>query len=185
MQNAPIEQRGSANDHPDRGDAVWNPYLVGIGLGLTLLTSFVVLGTGLGASGAIARSAAWLAHSISPETVEGNQYLGDWFSDGSPLSYYLVFMAIGVFSGGLLSAWSARRTELCVERGPGASIAFRLPLALVGGLLSGFASRIAAGCTSGQALSGGALLLTGSWAFFLALFGGAFTTAWFVRKEWS
>ena len=32
-------------------------------------------------------------------------------------------------------------------------------LAGTGGLLAGFASRLARGCTSGQALSGGALLL--------------------------
>ena len=30
----------------------WNPYLAGIGLGLVLLASFVIVGRGLGASGA-------------------------------------------------------------------------------------------------------------------------------------
>jgi hypothetical protein len=31
----------------------WNPYLSGIGLGLVLLASFVVMGRGLGASGGV------------------------------------------------------------------------------------------------------------------------------------
>ena len=30
----------------------WNPYLAGFGLGLVLLASFVIMGRGLGASGA-------------------------------------------------------------------------------------------------------------------------------------
>ncbi len=35
-----------------------NPYLAGIGLGLTLLLSFLILGAGLGASSGLARIAA-------------------------------------------------------------------------------------------------------------------------------
>jgi uncharacterized membrane protein YedE/YeeE len=61
----------------------------------------------------------------------------------------------------------------------------RLALAVGGGVLVGFASRLAAGCTSGQALSGGALLLSGSWAFMIAIFVGAFGAARLVRKEWA
>jgi len=60
----------------------------------------------------------------------------------------------------------------------------RLGYALVGGVIVGFASRLAQGCTSGQALSGGALLLTGSMVFMLCLFAGGYATAWFVRRQW-
>ncbi|QDV09121.1 putative inner membrane protein [Planctomycetes bacterium Poly30] len=181
----PPVRRGPLDEDVPGAERVWNPYLVGVGLGLTLLTSFVVLGAGLGASGSVARGSAWLAHLFAPEAVEGNAYLGPWFSAGSPLRYYLVFMGLGTFAGGLTSAWAANRIRPGVERGPRASILLRLVLALLGGLAAGFASRVAAGCTSGQALTGGALFLTGSWAFFLAFFGGAFLLAWFVRKEWS
>jgi hypothetical protein len=51
-------------------------------------------------------------------------------------------------------------------------------------VIVGFASRLAQGCTSGQALSGGALLLTGSMVFMLCLFAGGYATAWFVRRQW-
>ena len=37
-----------------------NPYLAGIGLGLTLLLAFVLVGRGLGASGALMRFTAWI-----------------------------------------------------------------------------------------------------------------------------
>jgi uncharacterized membrane protein YedE/YeeE len=48
----------------------------------------------------------------------------------------------------------------------------------------GIGARIGRGCTSGQALSGGALLSVGSWIFMMAVFAGAYCTAYFVRKEW-
>ena len=40
------------------------------------------------------------------------------------------------------------------------------------------------GCTSGQALTGGALLNLGSWAFMMCVFGGAYAVAWFFRRQW-
>lgn len=181
----PPIRRGPLNEEIPGQERVWNPYLAGVGLGLTLLTSFVVLGTGIGASGAIARSAAWITHLFAPAAVEGNDYMGRWFEGTSPIAYYLVFMALGAFGGGFISAFAAGRLRPSIERGPRASAGMRLVLALIGGVAVGFASRVAAGCTSGQALSGGALFLTGSWAFFLSFFAGAYALAWLVRKEWS
>jgi hypothetical protein len=40
------------------------------------------------------------------------------------------------------------------------------------------------GCTSGQALTGGALLSVGSWAFMFSVFGGGYALAYFVRRAW-
>jgi hypothetical protein len=57
--------------------------------------------------------------------------------------------------------------------------------ALAGGILVGYAAQIARGCTSGQALSGGAVLSVGSWAFMFSVFGGAYALAWFIRKLWN
>ena len=56
--------------------------------------------------------------------------------------------------------------------------------ALAGGVIMGIAAGLARGCTSGQALSGGALLATGSWVFMLMVFAGGYATAWFVRRQW-
>lgn len=162
----------------------WNPYLAGIGLGLTLLVSYVVLGTGLGASGGITRLAASAAHAVAPAAVERNEYLGGWFADGNPLAYYLVTMFVGTLVGGFLSAFAAGRTAFVVERGPTAPAGLRLALALVGGGLAGLGARFALGCTSGQALSGGAMLQTGSFVFTGACFAAAFALAPIVRKEW-
>ena len=48
----------------------------------------------------------------------------------------------------------------------------------------GIGAKLARGCTSGQALTGGALLNVGSWAFMMCVFAGAYATAWFVRRQW-
>jgi hypothetical protein len=49
----------------------------------------------------------------------------------------------------------------------------------------GFAARMALGCTSGQALSGGALMSAGSWIFMLSVFAGGYGLARAVRRQWT
>jgi uncharacterized protein len=159
-----------------------NPYLVGVLLGLVLLASFVILGAGLGASGGIAHIAASLSLGVSVPHTLGSEYFGKW--GAKPLHYYLVFMFGGTFVGALFSAILANRVRIQVERGVMSSVSRRLWHALAGGVIVGFASRLAQGCTSGQALSGGALLLTGSLVFLVCLFASGYATAWFVRRQW-
>ena len=48
----------------------------------------------------------------------------------------------------------------------------------------GVGAKLARGCTSGQALSGGAVLGVGSWAFMLTVFAGGYAAAWFLRRQW-
>jgi len=174
------------SDTRRQGLPYWSPYLAGFGLGLTLLFAYWVLGTGLGASGGLARVGAWCEALVCPAHVGSSRYFGEWFAPGSPhvLAYYLVFMSLGTIAGGLISALASRRLTPVVERGPRISARGRLWLALGGGILVGFASRLARGCTSGQALTGTAMLFTGSFAFLVCLFIGAYATALLVRRQW-
>jgi uncharacterized membrane protein YedE/YeeE len=160
-----------------------NPYLTGVMLGLVLLSSFALLGAGLGASGGIARFSAWVEGLIAPAHTLASPYFGGW--GRNPLSYYLVFMLCGVFLGAGVSAVASDRFKLKVEKGASFPSKLRLIYALVGGVLVGFASRLAAGCTSGQALTGGALLLSGSLVFLFSLFATGYALAWFFRRQWN
>lgn len=160
----------------------WNPYLAGVALGGTLLASYLTLGAGLGASAGIARIAAFCERTVFPVHISTQEYFGAWGTQ--PLNYYLVFMFVGTFFGGLLSAVLGRRVRLQIERGAKATRRQRLLLALTGGVLAGFSSRLAQGCTSGQALSGSATLLSGSLVFLVCIFAGGYATAWFVRSQW-
>lgn len=160
-----------------------NSYLAGVFLGVTLLASYLVLGAGLGASAGIARAGAFCELVVAPARTLASQYFGRWGEQ--PLHYYLVFMLAGVFVGGLVSALLADRCAVVMERGTKCSSRKRLIFALVGGSIVGFASRLANGCTSGQALSGSAVLLTGSLLFLVSVFMGGYAAAWFVRRQWN
>jgi len=163
----------------------WNPYVAGIALGLVLLASFVVVGRGLGASGAYKLAGAAVIHQAAPTFAEENENIGPSFHPGrSVLNEWIVFLAVGTFFGGAVGAFTAGRFKWQTIRGPRISKENRWVLAVVGGALSGFAAQLARGCTSGQALTGGAQLALGSWVFMLSVFGGAYALAWFVRKEW-
>jgi uncharacterized membrane protein YedE/YeeE len=165
-----------------QGKPFMNPYLAGVFLGLTLLAAFLILGAGLGASAGIARVAAFCEMCVLPAHTLNTEYFGRWGEN--PLSYYLVFMFIGVLLGGGVSSMMARRMKLEVERGAACPSGLRLIYAVIGGILVGFASRLASGCTSGQALTGTALLLTGSFVFLVFVFAGGYASAWFVRRQW-
>ncbi len=162
-----------------------NPYLAGIGLGLVLLSAFVLVGRGLGASGAFNALAAWLASLVAPAYARSNEFLSGYLAgETHPLKTWLVFEMAGLFAGAFLSGLLARRLAGGIERGPRASIAMRLVLAFAGGMLMGFGSALARGCASGQALTGGALLNLGSWAFMICFFAGAYLAAPLLRREW-
>jgi hypothetical protein len=164
-----------------------NPYLAGIGLGLVLLSAFVIMGRGLGASGAFKAVAAFLANAVSPAYAHSRAYLGDYLGDGSvsPLKNWLLFEVLGVMAGAFLSGMLARRVRYGVEKGTRASVAIRFAFAFGGGVLTATGAALGRGCTSGQALTGGSLLNVGSWAFMLSVFAGAYALAYFVRGEWT
>ncbi len=163
-----------------------HPYLAGFGLGLVLLAAFVIMGRGLGASGAFSSLVAVGADLVATEHTRANEFYAEYLGDGSrhPLMDWLVFEVAGVFVGGFISGILAGRIRKGIERGPSATKGKRLFYAFIGGGIMGIGSKLARGCTSGQALTGGALLNVGSWAFMLCVFAGAYATAYFVRRQW-
>lgn len=164
-----------------------NPYLAGLGLGLVLLASFVVMGRGLGASGAFSSFVALAVDTIAPAHARANEFYLGYLEGGAghPLKSYLVFQVLGVLAGGFFSGVLARRVKRTVEKGPRIGVRARLLMAFSGGALMGIGAKMARGCTSGQALSGGAVLNVGSWAFMLMIFAGGYMLAYFVRRQWT
>jgi len=162
-----------------------NPYLAGIGLGLVLLAAFVLVGRGLGASGAFNSAIAWLVSLVAPGYARSNEFLSAYLEEGThPLKAWLVFEIAGAFVGALLSGLLAGRVAKAVEKGPRVSVGTRLAFAFVGGALMAIGAAFARGCTSGQALTGGSLLNLGSWASMMCIFGGAYAVAWLFRRQW-
>ena len=169
-----------------RSGTYWNPYVAGILLGVVMFLAFFVTGHGLGASGGLARALFAFEAKVAPGYVDTHPYLVR-FAGGSqsPLDHWLVWVVLGVMVGGFVSGVSAGRVRVETHKGPSITVGVRWMLALAGGILVGYAAQIARGCTSGQALAGGAVLSVGSWAFMFAVFGGGYALAWFVRKLWN
>jgi len=162
-----------------------DPYVCGVGLGLVLLAAYVVMGRGLGASGAFASSASGVVAALSPASARANPYFARYAgAAGGPWLDWLVFELAGVAIGGLVSAYFAGRLRFEVERGPHTSRAARLLMALGGGAVMGAGAVLARGCTSGQALTGGALLSVGSWLFMIGAFAAAYVVAPLLRRAW-
>jgi hypothetical protein len=165
---------------------LWNPYVAGIALGLVILMTIYIMGTGVGASGAVARTAVVAAHTIAPTAVEKNGYMGGFYKPGKrhPFVNWIFIQVIGVFIGGFLGALTGKRLKLDVVKGERASRGMRLALAFGGGTLWGVGTRFAMGCASGQAMTGGATMALGSWVVMMAMFAAAFGFAAVVRREW-
>ena len=162
----------------------WNPYAAGFALGIVLLLTFVAVGRGLGASGAFVRVVAEGVHQVSPERAAANPVYRSAGDEGGALDNWLLVEVAGMMVGGALSAAIAGRWRRIVERGPTMAARSRLLLAFGGGAVMAIGARLARGCTSGQALSGGAVLSAGSWAFMAALFAGAYAAVTLSRRQW-
>jgi uncharacterized protein len=171
----------------DRPRPYLDPYVAGVGIGLVLLAAYAIAGRGLGASGAFASVvAAGTAATVGIDAALSSAAVAPYLADGiaTPVSDWLVLELAGVIAGGFTSAWLAGRTRSVVERGARLAEVPRMSAAIAGGVVMGFGAKLARGCTSGQALSGGALLSTGSWIFIGSCFAAGYLLAPFTRRLW-
>lgn len=164
-----------------------DPYVAGVGIGLVLLAAYAIAGRGLGASGAFASVVATGMAVVEGSTkVAASSATAPYLTHGlaSPLHDWLVLELLGVIAGGFASAWFAGRTKATIERGEGVSASQRVGAAIAGGVLMGLGAKLARGCTSGQALTGGALLAAGSWIFIATCFATGYALSPLARRLW-
>lgn len=160
----------------------WNPYLVGVGLGLLSWAVFGIVNNPLGVTTTLSQWAGAVAEPvIGAEGLRANAY---WAKE-LPKWDYGTFFLIGTFFGALVGAALSR--DLRIEVVPavwrerfGSSPAKRLAVAFVGGLLVMYGARMAGGCTSGNGLSGSMQLAVSGWTFFITMFATGLATAWLM-----
>ena len=172
---------------PPEGRPYLNPYLAGVGIGAVLLAAYVVMGQGIGASGAFSSVVASGVAAASPAHAAANPSYAAYVPRG-PLSLFhdwFVWEIAGVVVGGALSAWQAGRFRVATERGPRLTDRGRWGWAFAGGMLMAVGAKLARGCTSGQALSGGAMLSVGSWLFIVGAFAAGYLAAPLFRRLWA
>ena len=157
----------------------WNPYLVGIGLGVLSWFAFGVVNQPLGISTALSSaSSVCTLPVIGSEGVAQNAY---WAKTPLKLDGGMLFL-IGTFLGALLSVAASRTfrwetVPTAWSQQFGRSSAKRLIAAFVAGLIFTYGARMAGGCTSGHGISGSLQLALSSWTFFLTMFAAGIVTA--------
>lgn len=166
--------------------AFMNPYLAGALLGVVLFLAYFLTGTGLGASGGMARLVAAGEDLVAPRHIDRVGHLAEMAGgEKNPLDHWIVLVTFGTLAGGFVSAFLNKRLKAETQKGPRISNRTRWLYAFLGGGFMGFGARVARGCTSGQALSGGAVLSVGSWAFMFAVFAGGYALAYTFRRLWT
>ena len=159
----------------------WSPYVAGAGLGVVVAISEGVLRRPLSASGAFDKLAAYPGHALFPRSVY-------WAHVMTPAITWQVWLMLGLLLGAFASSTLSHQAHATwlpdaqwVPRF-GVSRARRLAIAFVGAALVQIGAGIAGGCTSGLAISGGALLAPAAFVFMAGMFAGGVPTAcWWYR----
>ncbi len=164
--------------------AFWSPYLAGAGLGFTLLASFIIAGQGLGASRAFTVVAGAVLNIAAPTYTSTLTYLSKYLEQ-SLFQDWTFLELTGVLIGAVAGVLISRSFKVQFDRGASMSVGTRLMTAFSGGIILGFASRLARGCTSGVALTGSAEFALSGWVFVIAMFASGFLFAALFRRLWS
>jgi uncharacterized membrane protein YedE/YeeE len=166
-------------------NSFWSPYVAGAGLGLTLLATFAIVGWGLGASSAFSLLTGVGMGKLTPGYARSLEYFSQYLNVEAPLMNWVLFEIMGLFLGAFSASLIGGNFKFKLDKGEGMRSGTRLLTAFGGGILIGFASRLARGCTSGVALSGGAQLAVSGWIFVIAMFISGFIAAALFRRLWS
>jgi uncharacterized membrane protein YedE/YeeE len=163
----------------------WNPYFGGLMLGLLLILTFYITGRGVGATGGTKSAVIATVDTVAPKYAERSKYYAKYYDEGTnPMNNWLMFETIGILAGAFLSGALSGRVRFRIQHPPHISTNKRLMFAAIGGLLFGFGSQFARGCTSGAAMSGSAVLSLGGFITMVGIFGTAYILAYFFRKLW-
>lgn len=171
----------------DRAEAKarWNPYLVGMGIGVLSWFAFGLVNQPLGISTALSSASSVCALPVmGSDGVANNAY---WAKTPFKWDGGMLFL-VGTFLGSLLSVLVSRTFRW--EKVPatwaqqfGNSTPRRLVGAFIGGVIIMFGARMAGGCTSGHGISGSLQLALSSWTFFLTMFVSGILTALVLFRQ--
>jgi len=162
----------------------WSPYLAGALIGILLGACFLV-GHKIGVSSGVARVSALIEYAVAPASIEPGSFFEKLLSDHVIFDWKILFIS-GLFLGAWLATWVAteqapHKNTIWIRR-YGDSKAKRYFAAFIGGFLLLFGARLSEGCTSGQAISGGAQLSVVSWIFMLTLFAIGIPVSYLLYK---
>lgn len=160
----------------------WNPYLVGIGLGMLSWAAFAIVNNPLGVTTSLSQWSALAAEPVvGAEGLKANPYWAKHLPQWDYGTLFLIGTFLGAGIGALLSRdWRIEWVPSVWRERFGGSVFKRLVGAFAGGVLAMYGARLAGGCTSGNGLSGSMQLAVSGWTFFLTMFASGLLTAWLL-----
>ena len=171
--------------HPlDYSGPAWSPYLVGGLIGVLSMFTFYFSDKPLGASTGYARLAGMLGKVVAKKHTISLKY----YQDNKPAVDWEVMLVVGAILGAFLAAWqggefsSEGLPPMWAARFGQDTLVPRLAVALIGGVLVAFGSRLAGGCTSGHGISGALQLSVGSWIALICFSGGGIVAAMLMYR---
>lgn len=161
----------------------WSPYLVGAGIGVLSWFTWLVSNEPIGCSTSFSRIAGMIERLFRGKKAEQRLY----YQEVKPEIDWQMMLVIGIVIGALISSllsgdfrWQWIPSVWSLNFGD--DIAIRLIVALIGGVLLGFGSRWADGCTSGHGISGTMQLAVSSWISAICFFIGGILVAQLLFK---
>lgn len=165
-------------------EPAWSPYLVGGLIGVLVLCTLALAGKKIGASSAYSDSAGMIGRLVVPRHIASIPY----FQNNKPMIGWTFTIVLGAILGSFLAAWTGGELtgmylqDMWIARFGADSYALRTGVALVGGGLMAFGSRMAGGCTSGHGISGTLQLAVSSWIAVICFFVGGIFAAMLMYR---
>jgi len=161
---------------------IWSPYVVGVGIGVLSWFSFLLSDSPLSCSTGISQTSGMVEKVLrGKEAVSQKEYYKKFPAVVDWKWMLLLGVCIGAAISSYLSgSFNLRWVSPLWASAFGSAPLPRLITALIGGILMGFGSRWANGCTSGHGISGTMQLSVASWLSVVFFFVGGITCAMFI-----
>jgi len=161
----------------------WSPYVVGAGIGILSWLTFLLSDKPIGCSTAFARTSGMIERLFRGAKVKEKPY----YQKFAPVVDWEWVLVVGVVIGAFISAklsgdFQLRWLPEKLGKTFGNMISARLIIAFIGGILMGFGSRWAGGCTSGHGISGTLQMAVSSWLAAICFFIGGIVSAMLIFK---
>jgi hypothetical protein len=161
----------------------WSPYAIGGGIGILAILGFLISDKTIGCSTAFSRTSGMIEALFQGSKVKEKSY----YKKFAPIIDWEWMLVLGVVIGAFVSSmlsgqfnfqWIPSRWAEAF----GDAVSLRFIVALSGGIILGFGSRWAGGCTSGHGISGTLQLAVSSWIAAVCFFIGGIVTAMIMFK---
>ncbi|WP_164100604.1 YeeE/YedE thiosulfate transporter family protein [Candidatus Laterigemmans baculatus] len=165
-------------------EPAWSPYLVGLLIGILVLSTLALAGKKIGASSAYSDAAGMIGRLMAPNHIATLPY----YQESKPMIGWTLTIVLGVIMGSFLAAWTGGELtgtylqDMWIARFGADSGLLRTSVALLGGALMAYGARMAGGCTSGHGISGTLQLAVSSWIAVICFFIGGIATAMLMYR---